>query len=265
MASGLAVWPVLFLALPALGFHARADRLLWLGAMLAVLAGYFVHYHWLRAGVVTGPLFLAGFVLAYLGSPLVSFDAGALAAARWIAAAGLALTAANGVYLWKAGRDADRRRLAAALAVIAFAVACGVLTGAGRGGSHGMVQALASRYVTHGSLFWLGAVGLCGVALSVSRDGRGLTRAARVVAALNVAALLLVVARIAIVSRAALAAPPLVTEAQEACVRAYPVTREIGCLRGLHPRPWRIAPHIDQLLAHRLAVFADVPAPAGEP
>ena len=175
VASGLAVWPVLFLALPALGFHSRRDRLLWLGAMFVVLVAYFVHYRWLRGGVVTGPVFLGGFVLAYLGSPLVLFDAGALVAARWIAVAGLALTATNGVYLWRAGQDADRRRLAAGLALIALAVACGVLTAAGRGGAHGMVQALASRYVTHGSLFWLAAVGLCGVALSAAREGGRVT------------------------------------------------------------------------------------------
>ena len=253
VASGLAVWPVLFLALPALGFHSRADRLLWLGAMLVVLVGYFVHYHWLRGGVVTGPLFLGGFLLAYLGSPLVLFDAGALAAARWIAVAGLALTAANGVYLWRAGRDADRRRLAAGVALIAFALACGVLTAAGRGGSHGMVQALASRYVTHGSLFWLGAVGLCGVALSVAREGGGVTRVRRVVAALNLAALLLVVARIAMVSQSVLAAPPLVTAAQEACVRAYP--RHAGDRLSARPPS---AP-----LAHRAADRSALGTPAG--
>lgn len=262
VASGLAVWPVLFLALPALGFRSRTDRLLWLAAMLVVLAGYFVRYHWLRAGVVTGPAFLGGFVLAYLGSPFVPFEAGALGTARSIAAAGLALTAANGVFLWRTGRDAERRLLAAGLAVIAFAVACAVLTAAGRGGSHGMTQALASRYVAHGSLFWLAAVGLAGVALSAASEGVPATPARRRLAALDAAALVLVVARLAVLAQGALAAPPLVTEAQEACVRAYPVSRDAGCLRGLHPRPWRIAPRIDALFEHRLALFADVPVPA---
>jgi hypothetical protein len=108
----------------------------------------------------------------------------------------------------------------------------------------------------------MAAVGLCGVALSVFREGARVTPGWRALAAVNVAALVLVVARVAVVSQAVLAGPPLVSEAQEACVRAYPVTRDLGCLRGLHPRPWRIAPRIDQLFAHRLAVFADVTEPA---
>ena len=261
MASGLAVWPVLFLALPALGFHSRRDRLLWLGAMFVVLVAYFVHYQWLRRGVWwSGPMYLGGFLLAYLGSPLVLFDAGALAAARWIAVAGLALTATNGVYLWRAGQDADRRRLAAGVALIALALACGVLTAAGRGGSHGMVQALASRYVTHGSLFSAGRRGPVrrgpvGGAGGRPRDagppgGRGRQpRRARARRGANRRGFPVRSRRAAAGDRS-----PGGLRA-----RVPPVARDITCLRGLHPRPWRIAPRIDQLFVHRLAVFADVP------
>ena len=251
--SALALWPAVWLALPALGYRGPRPRLAWAAGMLITLGVFFANYRWLRSGVVADPLFLARFVLTYLGSPVAAPGGAALWTAPLFATLALAVMAWNTVR-WRAERSApaEEGRVGATWTLAAFAAGCGLLTGAGRG-VYGIAQALESRYVTQASLFWIAAVGLAAIAL---RHGT------RLQAAVNAALIAMAAAGAAYAGAAAAQAPPLVSAAQEACVRAWPDTRETACLAGLHPRPERLGPAIEALRAERLSLFADAPVDA---
>jgi hypothetical protein len=262
--SGMVFWPVLFVALPALGYRARADRLLWIAGAFVTLAVYFASYRWLRSGVVQDPAFLARFLLAYVGSPLVGPDPTSVGRAQLTGAAGMLGAALTAWYLWKEGQAEHRRALLPGLALIGMAVACGLFTGVGRG-NFGVPQALASRYTTHANLFWLGFVALAMSAFADARAAafRGPVR--RALAAASAATLVFVLVRVAAAARAERRAGPLVTRAHAACVLAFPAARDTACLVGLHPRPETLGGLIDQMAEHRLALFADTAPPAAVP
>jgi hypothetical protein len=260
VASGMVFWPVLFVALPALGYRARADRLLWIAAALVTLAVYFANYRWIRSGVVEDPWFLARFLLAYLGSPLVRQDPSSVGQAQVIAAVAMLVAGGTTLYLRKEGRPEHRPALLPGLALVGMAVACGLFTGAGRG-NFGVAQALESRYATHASLFWLGVVALALFTVADARAAAFRGTGRRALAAAGAGTLVFVLARVVVVSDAARRSRPLVTDAHVACMRAFPQARETACLQGLHPRPETLGGLIDDLAAHRLALFAATPPP----
>ena len=260
VASGMVFWPVLFFALPALGYRARALRLLWIAAAFVTLAVYFAQYRWIRSGVVQDPGFLLRFLFAYLGSPLVRQDPASVRQAQVIAAAGLVVAAGSALYLWKQGRAEHRTALLPGLALIGMAIACGLFTGAGRG-NFGVPQALESRYATHASLFWLGALALALFSLADARFAGFTGTARRVLAAAGAGTLVFVLGRVAWVSYGALRSRPLVTPAHVECFLAFPRTRDTACLQGLHPRPETLGGLIDDLAVHRLALFGATPPP----
>jgi hypothetical protein len=257
-------WPVLFVALPALGYRAWSARLLWVGAALGTLAVYFAHYRWIRSGVIEDPVFLVRFLLAYLGSPLVRQDPAHVTQAQAMGAGAMLLAASSALYLWKQGQAAHRPALLPGLALIGMAVACGLFTGAGRG-NFGVPQALESRYATHASLFWLGVVALATFSLADARAARFAGTARRVLAAAGAGTIVFVLARVVVVSDAARRARPPVTDAHVACMLAFPQARDTACLQGLHPRPETLGGLIDDLAAHRLALFAATRAPGAPP
>lgn len=175
-ANGLLLWP-LALPLVALGGPAaemtpksRRNRLAWVQAAVWALVGaavWAVYFHDFAPGVDHGPeaglwrrfLHFGAYVVLYLAAPMLRFhDQTALWGGFVIVSAALAVLA------WAVWRTLCRRDLDAARrglpwwTLSAFAVSSAAVTALGRL-DLGIGQALSSRYVTIGNLFWLGLVG----------------------------------------------------------------------------------------------------------
>ncbi len=179
-ANGLLYW---FAAIPALFVMQRQPReqrilrvVLWCAAAFLCIESYFVAYH--KPGVsppltavLHHPLEYLGYVLLYLGSPVVAifstppwhggpphpygplhFVPGALASVLFL---GLLWR------LWRGGRAAFEET-APWLGIAAFAVGSALVTGVGRVG-FGVAEGLNSRYMTTNALFWCALAGLAAV------------------------------------------------------------------------------------------------------
>lgn len=161
-ANGLLLWP---LAAPLVALPPDEDVPRWKELAVWSVLGVVVwaaYFHGFRPGVgdeselglARRILEFGAYVILYLASPLLRFHdhlalwGGAVA----VGAAGVAMT-------W--GTWALRRRFRSLLpwlTLAAFAAASAALTGVGRM-ELGIGQALSSRYVTIGNLFWIGFLG----------------------------------------------------------------------------------------------------------
>jgi hypothetical protein len=186
-AAGLTIWPagvvpILASALPG----SRLRRLAVWGAVAVAVLGL---YAWPRSGdvgaprpstfVLSHPADTLAFVLTVIGGPVVSFTGAAwpphdAGIAMLVALAGLALAALS----WLALRDHVEVRPSllplAAVALWSVGVAAQIALGRAEGGRP---QAMASRYVSFATPFWIAVIGLLGV---VSLHGSRFRTAARV-------------------------------------------------------------------------------------
>jgi hypothetical protein len=166
--NGLLVWPI-GMALVALAPEIRGRRwmhqLAWAGISLAVIASYLAGF---RGGtappletILIRPIAYLRYVTTFLGSPLASFSGSAwpprdTGVAAIVGAAGVLL-------LFLAGGKALRRPRGewplGSLALAAYALASGLVVSVARF-TFGTPNALASRYTTISSLFWIGTIGV---------------------------------------------------------------------------------------------------------
>ena len=163
-AAGLVFWPA---AAPLLLLdHANRRRrlLAWAAATTLVALVYLHNFHtigvhpspWL---VLSAPRASAAYLLAFLGSPLVTDrDGHSLAIGLGLAGLVFSILAsglASGRLLWAPGPRSNADRACAALGALAlFAVGAALLTALGRAG-FGLSQARTSRYVALSSFLWL--------------------------------------------------------------------------------------------------------------
>jgi hypothetical protein len=132
----------------------------WLGVALAtafgaaVTVGYFTRLGLSGHTVLTGdPQAYARYVLAFVGASLGLWSV--TVAAAW-GCAGIAMYAIGTGYLWRR-RPASRSVLVPWALIAVYALASGMMTAIGRVG-FGEKQALAPRYVTISSLFWMAVI-----------------------------------------------------------------------------------------------------------
>lgn len=170
-ANGLLVW---FAALPVLCITPGLRReqkwlriMLWATAAFLTIESYFVAYQ--KPGVsppfsavLKSPLSYLGYVVLYLGNPVV----GIFSTPPWHGGpphpfgwghflpgvAGILVFGATVLWLFRSRKD-SLHRLAAWLSLAAFAVLSALATGVGRVG-FGIAEGLNSRYMTTGALFW---------------------------------------------------------------------------------------------------------------
>lgn len=183
-ANGLLYWFALVPALLVMPGQTREKRVLraalWCVAALLTIESYFVAYH--KPGVsppltavLHDPLSYLGYVLLYLGSPVVAV----FSTPPWHGGPphpygpfhfipGAVAVTAGAWLLWKLWRSGKVSLEAVApwLSVAAFAVGSALVTGVGRVG-FGMAEGLNSRYMTTNALFWCGLTGLAAVYLQV--------------------------------------------------------------------------------------------------
>ena len=128
---------------------------LYMSGLWGVLAAGDPSFSWRQA------LHLGAYVAIYLGAPLFAFSGhAALYGGFGAALAVLGL----GAVTWRKGGSGEWA--AVWLCLLAYAILAAMMTATGRIGL-GIGQALSSRYITIGNLFWLGGLGL-GLELAAS-------------------------------------------------------------------------------------------------
>ena len=159
-ALGVVYWPIgaalLVASHPWRSTHTRLGLLLWCAFSAAVLALFFHDYArvdssaWIST-LLASPLVYLHYVMNFIGGALVA-DRRALAAG--VVGCALWLAAFAGVLCWCRSRLAELLPFAALSAV---AVGGALIAGLGRQ-QLGTGQAVASRYVTFSSLFWVAII-----------------------------------------------------------------------------------------------------------
>jgi arylsulfatase A-like enzyme len=255
-ATGLAYWPAGLFSLALLP-EPRSRRLRQLAIWCLAAALSVVSFAWgyrakrVGTGVLASPLDSAGYVLAYLGSPLAGFDARLAAAvgiAGAVACAGLAaaLVRRGGVPL---------PILAPYLVLALYSLGCAALTANGR---IGLNKGIASRYATFANPLWVSLLVLLALARARLPTQRG--RAALLAALLAIFGAIAGSSVLGAVRGAQLS--ERVRLAGEQLVASYPEV-DAEALRTLNPRRSDFARALVPTLAElRLSVFARGGAPA---
>lgn len=161
--NGFLFWPVSLLVVYSLRRQKIVDPpplFAWLAIGVVVCTAFFYRYSrpsyntwewevWRQAPA------MAAYVLTYLGAPVVHFwQPGALIAG----AVGTALYAA--MLLWLVRGAVEKKWLLASYAALPFYAGLSACATAVARISEGVSQALSSRYVTFGVMFWLGVLSL---------------------------------------------------------------------------------------------------------
>jgi hypothetical protein len=169
--NGLLFWPVGLGALAVTRGTRPPKALLlvaWIFVSGIVIASYMTGFRrgaseMTFEGVVTRPIGHLRYVLTFLGSPLASFSGSAFppkdsGVAAAVGFAGLVLFA---IAVRRAirRRPHDTERLIPFFSLAAYALASGLIAAVSRL-RYGIPQALASRYTTISSLFWVGLIGV---------------------------------------------------------------------------------------------------------
>ena len=174
-ASGVLAWFVGLVPLATLPTRDSKQRLQLTGLWLALGAGT---TYLSRAGIqpsfvkspfqvlLEQPLDLARYTVNFLGAPLAVFSG---SAATILGTLGLVTAAYHLAGLRHAARPLWHR-LSPALAMMLYALTCGVVTGVGRL-PLGITQGRASRYLAFSNMFWVGLVLLVAHRLLAARPG----------------------------------------------------------------------------------------------
>lgn len=263
--SGLLVWPVILLAMPFRGYRDPRHYVFWLAAAVVVGLLHFSNYAMLEpmaAGVRPTITDYVYYLLIYLGSPFAPVNMAGVMVASRISVLGLVALAVCAVYLWRAAPE-RRPDVGIWLSLAAWAVGSGVLTAIARVRYmllESPIQATSDRYVTHANLLWLAiiALGVMTVSRLSEQDTQTRTHVAvwlrwGVIGLFVVLVVLYPLANVPIVYlNLGSFAPP----GGEACVRAFPATGNINCLRGLYPEPIeQITERIDLMALQRIGPF----------
>lgn len=160
--AGVTAWPLGAAVLAYQGWRQRTARPLAIWLIAGGIAFFLYRYKAAPGSgastiVQTHPLVLAGYTLAYIGSPLAQFRPWL---APYVGGAGIAAMAVLAGALWRNRRLRWAAFQAAALG--GTVVLMGLLTGMGRGLPEwgGILNATQPRYTSLGLLFWQALIGL---------------------------------------------------------------------------------------------------------
>lgn len=267
--SGLLIWFVLLPAMWLSGYRSGSHYLFWLLAATGALSLFFTGYDF-RIGLensVRNPLFIAKFAVIYIGNALHAYgprDMGRCILTGAVGVVGVALLSANAAFLHRV--HGGWSKVTPWLAIAVFVLGSGCLAAVGRGDSGGLPGALVGRYVTLSLMFWVALTGLILQVIGTVRSREAKSVAARGLLYVNLV-VIVVLLPIFIYSniRGALEMP-WVTPSHRLCLERVPESRDLSCLKGLHPvfdpthpsyRSRSVAlEKIDHLKEHELSVFA---------
>jgi len=181
--NGLLFWPVGLGALASTPRTGPPKRFLLVGWILLsglVVASYLADFRRGASetsfeGVVTRPIGHFWYALTFLGSPLASFTGSAFPP-RDSGIAGLVGLGGLLLFAWAARRAIRRRpleaeRLIPFFALASYAIASSLIAAVSRL-RYGIPQAMASRYTTISSLFWVGLIGVLVAATEQGSSGK---------------------------------------------------------------------------------------------
>jgi hypothetical protein len=265
-ANGFLTWAVMIPVLWMLGYRARRYTVVWAGAAAAGLTAYFAGYQFrVERGLTFDPLFLGRFVTVYLGNALTVREAAVhppleISLNTALGALGLLVFALNVGLLWRAagsGRD-----VAPWIGLALFVVVSAALAGSGRRQMGGIEVAMASRYVTLATLFWVALVATSIMAMVQLGAARRWIRHG------NATALAILLVVFVAGSWRFAHARPTVTERARACFLAYPVSRDDRCFADIHPALKASESYgasrltlLERVAHHKLAAFGEPPRP----
>jgi hypothetical protein len=257
------MWLVMVPVLWMRGYRARSYWLLWASAAALTLDAFFTGYGFrvLEHGVGLDPMFVSRFVVIYLGNAftvreVVVHPPREIYLNMALGSVGILLFVTNLVVLRRANRTWTG--LAPWIGIGLFVVASAALAGVGRQHLGGIEVAMASRYVTLATLFWVAFVAVAVMAMTRLGAIRHWVWYA------NAAVMLVLLVVFARGSREFLHARATVTEAQRACFLAYPSSHDDTCFDGIYPSLRRDDIHgamllekLERLAQHRLAAFGE--------
>jgi hypothetical protein len=262
-ANGFLMWPVMVPVLWMLDYRRWPYLLGWGCAAALALGAHFAHYQpqVLERGVTLDPRFVSQFVVVYLGNAftvreVVVHPAREIALNATLGSVGILVSVTNAVLSWRARRTWTD--LAPWIGIGLFVLASAALAGVGRRYRGGIEVAMASRYVTLSTLFWVAFVAIA--VMTMTRVGA--TR--RWVLYGNGSVMIVLLVVFIFGSREFAKARATVTDAQRACFLAYPTSHDDTCFDGLHPRLTRDDPYgamllkkLETLAQYRLAAFGE--------
>jgi hypothetical protein len=252
--AGLLAWGLLALAMATRGGWRARHWTVWTALAVGCVVLYFTNYRWwpsndLRRFLrVEGALHLLRFVLTFLGGWAVPESAHWLWWASLCGAAALVLFAGTVISLWRAG---ERVAIAPWCALGVLPVGAAAMLAQGWR-SNDINHALFGRYVSLSSLLPASAAVLL---LAAFTRGGNFPRHARFGAA--VAAVALFAAAIGTSIANWRPAMFLATRQMQRCARAFPVTRDLGCIEFALLEQDRNREKLDRLAELELSAFSD--------
>lgn len=262
--SGIMAWPIFLVGLWWVGYRNWRHYAFWIASASVALVFFFSGYQ-LPPSPGSSAIFAPLQQLAYIGVSLANpffsnVGTGALIPAMIsLSLLGLVLLAANSVALWTMTHTV--KPMAPWWIVTAIAFAAAILTSLRRA-QLGLEQAGSSRYVAFSSLFWIAVLALGWFVARNSYQKRvwalwqSALVAANVLTVIGLAFLYIRANRLATLDFDQYANA---RREGEACLIAYPVTKNATCLQPLFPDPALITDKIVTMARYQLGPFATQP------
>lgn len=279
LAYGLLAWGIFPVVLWCRGYRNWRHYALFFVVMALVCVQYFSGYDTGEIGVsdagrgmgvVSNPLHVAWFAVEMIGSPFVPLDEQYAIPGLVIGAFGLALFSISAVIQWR--RERSLRHVSIWAALAGFSLASGLIIGLGR--AHDFPEPyphypLVDRYTQPATMIWLALIGSGASNLAAAlRPAPSPARRDRALVQCSVGVLALLMGAYAYTAHITPHNLPFVLPPGAACVRAYPVERNLGCMTGLFiPYPdfdyLERVPTLNDLSALRLTAWSDpaIPVP----
>lgn len=279
LAYGLLAWGIFPIVLWFRGYRNWRQYALFFAVMALVCVQYFSGYDTGEIGVsdagrgigvVTNPLYVTWFAVEMIGSPFVPLDEVYAIPSLIIGVVGLALFTVSAFIQWR--RDRSLRHVSIWAGLAGFSLASGLIIGLGR--AHDFPEPyiqypLVDRYTQPATMIWLALIGSGAANLAAAlRPAPSSARRDRVLVRSSIGVLALLMGAYAYTAHITPHNLPFVLPAGAACVRAYPVERDLGCMTGLFiPYPdfdyLERVPTLNDLSALRLTTWSDptIPVP----
>lgn len=268
-AQGLVVWFAIPLALWLLGYRQPRFFAAWIAAAVLSMGVFFWGFDFgvmgadeqgQSAGIVTNPVVLLRYLIAFLGSPFVPFDSKYGALATLIGISGLGLLAANSAYLWQTERGANRWGVWLTLPV--FVGGVGLMTALGRAHifPENSIQPLLDRYTLFGGVFWAALIALLLMALRRLWESLPRSPLENGLLYTNLLACVCLIGLYVIANYHTATLAPVITPEEQQCVKQFPFARNYFCLNRVFVKDTPlddVLHRIDRLATLRLAIFAD--------
>lgn len=265
LATGLTVWPALFVGLWLRGYRKASHYIYWIIIALLAVFLYFADYR-AENNTEVGSYSLAEratFVMVNLGTAFVSEDITPVnyGPGMTMGFIGLALFAANAFYLWRSRHHLTRYGAWITLSI--YAIGASGLISLGR--ANDLSKALLFQYTVNSIVFWIGTISLTVLNSWHLWQQKGLRWPQEILMRANLVALAALVLAYIPANLASYGQVRRNMPAYETCLMNYPIDLNERCFWGAGriARP-DVPPEdhyqrVTQLAIHRLNVFADMP------